>query len=1158
MVRGRPILAVRPERANKAKALLLGMSYPDVKEQMDTHGFDPDILVHKSASVDQAVECVRRGILTEMDARDLARCLATEMAGNVDVYTVSKEIGAVYRKDRHVHANFNARSFCATLREAFGEDIQFTQVILDYYWMPTGWLVTRWARTLFQKTLPDLVRYNLLAFPSKRRAPGKKKELEVGVVYLPFCSHCVKEVVGAIDVLSEYYQISFVKKQDLAGHALWRGTMQIDADTMQTRLGKRLDQEEVYCTFRPKDIYESMEDPHVSKAAVMKVLQAIPDYGDVRMIRLKPLRQHEPPFTLKERLMEPEKGGFIGLDYSRPWTKKFTKKGKAEVEESDEAVENIEAKVVLREEKELAKKEKVFKGEKTSKKDKHDEERCHRKQKVTKDDKGCKVEEIEKPSRVYPVTTLFYPCPAIDLETYIDPESCAENDKRQSEEPMEIPKNHMLDVYKRLTRTTDRKTKRSIAAKESENLAELHSTTQLQKSQDQSKGYLSSNPRCKPKMEKENYLDLNLPEEDYRSLVENILSTKEVRGASDLLNWDGRFESITRDHHGAQETGTFLLALYQAVTGKGNIGGSVELMAFTLLVCYKIPRKAIEELQAKNGKEEPLKHIQDSPPQMLLAVVEALRGDSFDPLRFLCDSDQRNLKGLKKQWLANAKKSPEPERARKRAEQRFETLRKILAWFLTGKDVAMDPNKTFASVLADLDLEVSEDYFFHAKQIEAFMNKNDETARRSSKKRRGEQEAKREKDAEEKQERVKQLKRKKQNEESKASKGPGKKQKEGTRIGVKSKSAGKKSENIPPKEIPISSTTEYEYEGTGAKGVDKIESSHEMCSLLCQPPFGSNENSKKTCAKTLSAETQHNIPNSVESEAHIRDVEIASPELLTEEKEKVRRLSIREELGEVQAVQASSCFLSLSFPNGKHGPTGEISAKHSKIPYEEDRQGSGLKDRARQTECEIDNQREVVASQSLAKNGTLEMLDVQSTEKRRAILEGVDNSMECSRREKDVEPQNLAHTTAGGDGVHYPPQQPSSKKGEADKVKSSKRNRECLEDSDRATSRTIGKRSKRRPAISDESASTSTFEEDPARVSPSPVNSDVDTLDSCTTNYCESLEYNPRCNNSTVDDGSEREGAVWVTAQRENSPDTSEMAIAEFLCAKAQNVSESM
>jgi hypothetical protein len=126
------------DRYDPPNVLLLGVSYPDVKGQMDKHGYSEKLLAHKNLSVDQAIELACRGILTEMDARDLARCVATEnIGGGLKAYTVSKEVGGVYRSDRHVYANFNnSRGLYNALTQNFGP-IQFQQVILDYYWMPT-------------------------------------------------------------------------------------------------------------------------------------------------------------------------------------------------------------------------------------------------------------------------------------------------------------------------------------------------------------------------------------------------------------------------------------------------------------------------------------------------------------------------------------------------------------------------------------------------------------------------------------------------------------------------------------------------------------------------------------------------------------------------------------------------------------------------------------------------------------------------------------------------------------------------------------------------------------------------------------------------------------------------------------------------------------
>mmetsp|Transcript_3633 Transcript_3633/g.8766 ORF Transcript_3633/g.8766 Transcript_3633/m.8766 type:complete len:1555 (-) Transcript_3633:156-4820(-) len=345
--------------------LLLGVSFPDIKMTLEDRGLKESLLTHKDPTAEQSVELVRRGILTEMDARDHARCVETELAyddKDVQVYTVSREVGGVYRKDRHIYANFNnSRTLCNQLQKSFGWNTKFQQVILDYYWMPTGWLVTRWAKSLFQNTLPDLVRHRLLECSaagstststsssstsptnsdeesekpnedatddndidnndetgndqsdeqSKTEEENVPVEMEKGVVFLPFCAHVCKELVGAIKILRQYYTITFVKKSELAAHSLWKGTMRIDGDLMQHRLGKRLDQEEIYCTFNPTDIYKSMEDAHIRKDDVMTMLLSIDDYENIRMIRLKPLRQFSQ--TQNEPVV-PEKGGFIGLD----------------------------------------------------------------------------------------------------------------------------------------------------------------------------------------------------------------------------------------------------------------------------------------------------------------------------------------------------------------------------------------------------------------------------------------------------------------------------------------------------------------------------------------------------------------------------------------------------------------------------------------------------------------------------------------------------------------------------------------------------------------------------------------------------------------------------------------------------------------------------
>ena len=75
--------------------------------------------------------------MTQIDGRDHARCVATENACGVDVYTVSTEVGGTYMKSRHYNGCFNSDELISNLQQQFsanGDDLKFRQVILDYFW----------------------------------------------------------------------------------------------------------------------------------------------------------------------------------------------------------------------------------------------------------------------------------------------------------------------------------------------------------------------------------------------------------------------------------------------------------------------------------------------------------------------------------------------------------------------------------------------------------------------------------------------------------------------------------------------------------------------------------------------------------------------------------------------------------------------------------------------------------------------------------------------------------------------------------------------------------------------------------------------------------------------------------------------------------------
>jgi hypothetical protein len=62
---------------------------------------------------------------------------------------------------------------------------------------------------------------------------------------------------------------------------------------MQGIFGKRLDQEELYCSFDKRDVAEAMEDPNISKQLLVDLARRLEDFPDIRMIMLEPIVQNE-------------------------------------------------------------------------------------------------------------------------------------------------------------------------------------------------------------------------------------------------------------------------------------------------------------------------------------------------------------------------------------------------------------------------------------------------------------------------------------------------------------------------------------------------------------------------------------------------------------------------------------------------------------------------------------------------------------------------------------------------------------------------------------------------------------------------------------------------------------------------------------------------
>jgi hypothetical protein len=221
----------------------------------------------------------------------------------------------------------------------------FLPLVADF-WIPRGtWVMSHWSRSFFDTILPSFVTEGMIDFScgtsSDVEASSRKINARLqthstsgsggGVVYLPFCLHCVKEVTAAINILSRYYTISFLHKSELSEHALWSATNSIDSSVMQRQFGKAIAQEEIYCTFKPQEAYSAADDAHISKKEVIRVLRRIEDFEDIRMMKLTALRKFDPEYrgSKASGIVGITKGGYVGLKDPSEVVRGFDHVGKA-------------------------------------------------------------------------------------------------------------------------------------------------------------------------------------------------------------------------------------------------------------------------------------------------------------------------------------------------------------------------------------------------------------------------------------------------------------------------------------------------------------------------------------------------------------------------------------------------------------------------------------------------------------------------------------------------------------------------------------------------------------------------------------------------------------------------------------------------------------
>eukprot|EP00985_Skeletonema_marinoi_P017477 scaffold9585_cov103-Skeletonema_marinoi.AAC.3 len=294
---------------NRRNILCLGMSYPHVDWVVRNFKLPkntkPIVLFNQEPSVEQAIELVRRNILNQIDGRDLARINALEADNDKLAYTVSKEQAAVWYEKRHLHADFNSRNLVNQMVLKWGKTVRFHQVILDYFWSPSGsWAIKSWQRSFFNENIPNFVTHKLFNFGSldkdttlvKPSAASKKKKRKD----------------------STYLTSDAAVKEDLDEHTLWKATNTISPSSMQVWLAKSIDQEEKYCKLDYSEIRGFSDDEFATREDIINIFNRIAEPDEVRMIKLMALRKYHPDYPSSN--MKPDKptlgidkGGYVGL-----------------------------------------------------------------------------------------------------------------------------------------------------------------------------------------------------------------------------------------------------------------------------------------------------------------------------------------------------------------------------------------------------------------------------------------------------------------------------------------------------------------------------------------------------------------------------------------------------------------------------------------------------------------------------------------------------------------------------------------------------------------------------------------------------------------------------------------------------------------------------
>lgn len=132
----------------------------------------------------------------------LTTCLLAHSVG-YDAYSLDDKHDENYRCiiGKHCQANFaDTRRMHMSINTAWGDNVSFDYIILDYFFSPAGWARTRWSDNFFRETIPSF---------------ASKKVLNVGgQLWLPNLQ-CVRDSIAEFDTeVYQYYKVELSAHPD--------------------------------------------------------------------------------------------------------------------------------------------------------------------------------------------------------------------------------------------------------------------------------------------------------------------------------------------------------------------------------------------------------------------------------------------------------------------------------------------------------------------------------------------------------------------------------------------------------------------------------------------------------------------------------------------------------------------------------------------------------------------------------------------------------------------------------------------------------------------------------------------------------------------------------------------------------------------------------